>query len=222
MSVDLINRGQAQLSRVFEVLGNEQQRRLLALAVQAGNADALKFEERKWNSLIDVAIGIDLYDQGRKLAQTKELQQRFAEDAEALSSMRQLCAQAASDLHSKRRAKGLLFQWGSQPPPVPSSGAESSAKSSSGCFVATAVYGSYDHPAVLTLRAFRDRDLMPCSWGRAFVWAYYRIGPRLAGVVRRSHHCGVVARTILDRLVQWLNKRNAETVKRVQNSEGAP
>ena len=220
LSVDLINRGQAQLTKVFEVLGNEQQRRMLGLMIQAGDQNAIRFEERKWDSLIDVAIGIDLYDQGRKLAQTKELQQRFAEDAEALSSMRQLCSQAASDLYSKRRAKGLLFQWGSQAPAVPSSSSGSSTKSSSGCFVATAVYGSYDHPSVLVLRAFRDRDLMPFAWGRLFVRTYYRVGPWLAAVVRRSPACGAAARTMLDRIVQRLTKRNARTVTCVcQDSE---
>lgn len=220
LSVDLINRGQAQLTKVFEVLGNEQQRRMLGLMIQAGDQNAIQFEERKWNSLIDVAIGIDLYDQGRKLAQTKELQQRFAEDAEALSSMRQLCSQVAGDLHSKRRAKGLLFQWGSQPPPVPVSSSGSSTKSSSGCFVATAVYGSYDHPAVLVLRAFRDRDLMPFAWGRLLVRTYYRVGPWLAAVVRRSPASGAAARTMLDRIVRRLTKRNARTVTCVcQDSE---
>lgn len=214
LSVDLINRGQAQLVKVFEVLEDEHARRAFISMLHAGDSNAIRFEERKWDSFIDVAVGIDLYDQGRKLAQTPELRQRFAEDAEVISSMRQLCSQFASDLYSKRRAKGLLFQWGSQPPsPLPIPVSTSGASSSSGCFVATAVYGSYDHPAVLVLRAFRDRGLMPFVWGRLFVRTYYSVGPWLAAVVRRSPTCGYFARAMLDHVVQRLAKYNVRTVK---------
>jgi curved DNA-binding protein CbpA len=48
------------------------------------------------------------------------------------------------------------------------------------CFVATAVYGSYDHPEVRQLRRFRDETLRHTAWGRAFILWYYRYGPRLA------------------------------------------
>ena len=48
------------------------------------------------------------------------------------------------------------------------------------CFMATAAYGSYSHPMVQVLRAFRDRVLMATPAGQAFVWAYYRYAPPLA------------------------------------------
>jgi hypothetical protein len=34
-----------------------------------------------------------------------------------------------------------------------------------GCFVATAVYGNYEHPVVLNLRYFRDDYLNKKKWG---------------------------------------------------------
>lgn len=37
-----------------------------------------------------------------------------------------------------------------------------------GCYVATAVYGSYDCPQVWTLRRFRDYTLAETWYGRAF------------------------------------------------------
>ena len=52
--------------------------------------------------------------------------------------------------------------------------------SSSGCcYVATAVYGSYDCPEVWTLRRFRDDSLAETWYGRAFVKTYYAISPTL-------------------------------------------
>ena len=48
-----------------------------------------------------------------------------------------------------------------------------------GCYVATAVYGSYDCPQVWTLRRFRDYTLAETWYGRAFIRAYYAVSPTL-------------------------------------------
>ena len=46
-----------------------------------------------------------------------------------------------------------------------------------GCYVATAVYGSYDCPEVWTLRRFRDKVLAPTWYGRLFIRLYYAVSP---------------------------------------------
>lgn len=46
-----------------------------------------------------------------------------------------------------------------------------------GCYIATAVYGSYDCPEVWTLRRFRDDRLLQTAAGRLFVKLYYAISP---------------------------------------------
>lgn len=48
-----------------------------------------------------------------------------------------------------------------------------------GCYVATAVYGSYDCPEVWTLRRFRDYTLAESWYGRIFIRTYYAISPTL-------------------------------------------
>lgn len=55
---------------------------------------------------------------------------------------------------------------------------------SGGCYIATAVYGSYDCPQVWTLRRFRDYKLKKTPFGRSFIKAYYFISPKLV------KHCG--------------------------------
>ena len=50
---------------------------------------------------------------------------------------------------------------------------------SSGCYVATCVYGSYDCPQVWTLRRFRDYTLAKTWYGRAFIHTYYAISPTI-------------------------------------------
>lgn len=52
------------------------------------------------------------------------------------------------------------------------------------CFVATAAYGSYDHPFVLVLRDFRDHTLARFGAGRAFIRWYYAHSPAWAQVLR--------------------------------------
>lgn len=58
--------------------------------------------------------------------------------------------------------------------------------SSGGCFIATAAYGSYLDPHVVTLRNFRDQVLLTNGAGRAFVRAYYQFSPPAAALIARS------------------------------------
>ena len=51
------------------------------------------------------------------------------------------------------------------------------ASSTGGCYVATAVYGSYDCPEVWTLRRFRDNVLAKTWYGRLFIHLYYAVSP---------------------------------------------
>lgn len=46
-----------------------------------------------------------------------------------------------------------------------------------GCYIATAVYGSYDCPEVWTLRRYRDNGFAKTWYGRAFIHSYYAISP---------------------------------------------
>jgi hypothetical protein len=48
-----------------------------------------------------------------------------------------------------------------------------------GCYIATAVYGSYDCPEVWVLRRFRDQFLLRSSFGKVFVKMYYFVSPVL-------------------------------------------
>jgi hypothetical protein len=56
----------------------------------------------------------------------------------------------------------------------------------SGCFIATAAYGSYFEKHVQILRNFRDVYLLTNDWGRAFVGFYYRHSPAIADVIAKN------------------------------------
>lgn len=59
-------------------------------------------------------------------------------------------------------------------------------KASSGCFIASAAMGSFNHPVVVLLREFRDTWLLQRYMGRIFIRYYYIFGPYLAKFIERS------------------------------------
>ncbi len=76
------------------------------------------------------------------------------------------------------------------------------------CFVATAAYGSALAPRVGVLRRLRDRHLRTNAVGRAFVHAYYALGPYAADAIRDDESLRAVARAALRPLValaSWLD-----------------
>jgi hypothetical protein len=76
----------------------------------------------------------------------------------------------------------------------------------SGCFIATAAFGSYSAPHVKILRHFRDRYLKSNDYGRAFVRFYYRNSPEWADRIRGNENLRWAVRTALLPVVgiSWL------------------
>jgi len=57
------------------------------------------------------------------------------------------------------------------------------SNSSSGCFIATAAFGSAFGPKVMLLKKFRDHYLLDSAAGQAFVSAYYKYSPPFAAAI---------------------------------------
>lgn len=79
-----------------------------------------------------------------------------------------------------------------------------------GCYVATAVYGSYDCPQVWTLRRFRDYTLAKTWYGRAFIRTYYAISPTLVKWFGHTAWFKKMWKGKLDRMVANLNAKGVE------------
>ena len=71
----------------------------------------------------------------------------------------------------------------------------------SGCFIATATYGSALESHVVVLRQFRDRYLQRTAIGRAFIRYYYRHSPPLAEFIAEHPTARFAARMTLTPLV---------------------
>ena len=69
------------------------------------------------------------------------------------------------------------------------------------CYIATTVYGSYDHPSVCLLRRFRDHKLSTNIFGKIFVVVYYNIGSYLIKYLGENKFFLLISKKILDHLV---------------------
>ena len=86
----------------------------------------------------------------------------------------------------------------------------SSSNSSSGCYIATAVYGSYDCPEVWTLRRFRDYTLSETWYGRLFIKTYYATSPTLVKYFGNSIWFKKLFATAINKLVKHLKNKGVE------------
>ena len=86
----------------------------------------------------------------------------------------------------------------------------SSNESSGGCYIATAVYGSYDCPQVWVLRRFRDYKLSRLWCGRVFIKVYYAISPSLVKWFGKSAWFTNLWKPRLDNMVNKLKDEGFE------------
>lgn len=61
----------------------------------------------------------------------------------------------------------------------------SPSKNTSGCFIATAVYGTESASEVMFLKGFRDDVLLSSAWGEIIVKIYYQISPPISKLISK-------------------------------------
>lgn len=82
---------------------------------------------------------------------------------------------------------------------------------SGGCYVATAVYGSYDCPQVWTLRRYRDYSLAKTWYGRMFIRSYYAVSPTIVKYFGKTEWFKNFWRNKLDKMIQNLQENGVES-----------
>ena len=91
-------------------------------------------------------------------------------------------------------------------------------KTANGCYVATAVYGSYDCPQVWTLRRYRDYTLSSSWYGRLFIRTYYAISPTLVKWFGRTKWFKKMWQGKLDKMVAKLQADGVESTPYVDKN----
>lgn len=86
-------------------------------------------------------------------------------------------------------------------------------KKSTGCYIATCVYGSYDCPQVWTLRRYRDYTLDETWYGRLFIKCYYAVSPKLVKWLGNYSWFRKPWKKFLDGMVERLNSEGIADTK---------
>jgi|GEM_PF-5184076 len=73
------------------------------------------------------------------------------------------------------------------------------------CFIATDIYGDYDHPRVKVFRQFRDQYLEPSFLGRIVIRIYYKLSPYLIESKVYSSILKNPIKKILDSIAKLIN-----------------
>jgi hypothetical protein len=76
-----------------------------------------------------------------------------------------------------------------------------------GCYIATAVYGSYDCPEVWVLRRYRDYSLARTWYGRTFIKCYYFISPKIVRHFGKAKLFNTFWKKVLDQKVKQLKSK---------------
>ncbi|WP_289024536.1 phospholipase D-like domain-containing protein [uncultured Salegentibacter sp.] len=70
-------------------------------------------------------------------------------------------------------------------------------KKKEGCYVATMVYGDYDHPNVLFLRDYRDNILSKYRYGKKFISFYYKYSPKYVNYVNDKKFLNWISKSLI-------------------------
>lgn len=83
----------------------------------------------------------------------------------------------------------------------------SETEKSSGCYIATCVYGNYNYPEVNVLRRYRDNKLAINKLGALFIKIYYKISPLIVRKFGKIEFFRTIIKKPLDLFVRHLMKK---------------
>lgn len=143
-----------------------------------------------------------------------------AANVEAARKIAKLLLDNGAEINVKPEMEACLYNTRTDPeiaqmikakfPDATPEAVSEAAPSGGGCYVATAVYGSYDCPQVWTLRRYRDYTLAETRYGRAFIRTYYAISPTLVKWFGHTEWFRKMWKGKLDRMVADLNAEGVE------------
>lgn len=84
--------------------------------------------------------------------------------------------------------------------------------STGGCYIATAIYGSYECPQLWTLRRYRDCILAKTWHGRAIIRIYYAISPTFAKRFSHTVWLKTICKNKLDHMVKMLQSEGISEI----------
>lgn len=75
------------------------------------------------------------------------------------------------------------------------------------CYIATMVYGDYEHPNVIELRNYRDNSLKKKYLGKMFIKLYYQASPILVRNIKHKKLLNYLIKSVLNKIVNKLTTK---------------
>jgi hypothetical protein len=190
----LINSARTSLSNIKSVLGANDE---LYLGLSSRIAsDAQNMVVAEVNNIQSVIS--NTYDNVRKLSALLLLKEKVNEAWEVttmignMDLVPEFRSRYNTNKSSLSNLRSQLSQFGASRP------------SSGGCYIATLVYGSYEHPQVIVLRGFRDNVLNKYTAGRKFITFYYKHSPNWVEKMKDKETLNKAIRIILNAIIKLL------------------
>ena len=197
------------VERLIGMTASSERRTLLINAAAFPNYDTVKY-------LVDAGANIEVKDINNATALWHLAESQFNSDFSQIAARKcvRLLLDAGADANVTSSGGVAAFNKKTDPEIAAMIQAKFPAlekgKSNGGCYVATAVYGSYDCPQVWTLRRYRDFTLAKTWYGRAFIKTYYAISPTLVKWFGHTEWFKKMWQGKLDRMVKKLNAEGVE------------
>jgi hypothetical protein len=115
----------------------------------------------------------------------------------AMAGKCSVCGQYVCSMCAKMVGEKIYCERHVPAPPPPKSG----------CFIATAAYGSPLASELDVLRAYRDKKMLKNKIGRVVVSAYYEVSPPVASIIARQETLRKIVRSWIDPIVEFLKSR---------------
>ncbi len=78
-------------------------------------------------------------------------------------------------------------------------------KSKEGCYIATMVYGDYNHPKVIILRKYRDNKLSKTPTGKVFIKLYYLLSPKIVNLLQGHKKTNRLIKLMINKFIKYLS-----------------
>jgi len=182
----------------------------LGMIIEVVNTLQLSLQNNPASFLIEfpgtISFAVSVLKKLEYFDMTDEVRGRYSSNTNTIVDIASQLKTLPGYIHSSSSSSSgtlLSHKHGKQTNKGQSYSSQVSSKSSSDeCYIATMVYGDYNHPQVIVLRTFRDEKLLNTMPGKSFVNFYYKVSPYFVKICKNQKYINQLIKKLLDILIE--------------------
>jgi len=172
--------------------------------------------EREWRSMMASYSEIEIWDSVERIKRDQidsqlTLPESQRTNKNGINGILKMLEWSAEELENRGESADSIRSYVSNVQMNIEKYSGSKSSGSSGCYIATCVYGSYDCPEVWTLRRFRDDTLLQSRIGIYFVKVYYMLSPTFVSLFGKTRWFKSITKYFINKLVNKLQYSGVES-----------